>query len=188
MNTLTSTSVLNAIYNRRAVRRYTSDAIEHADLERLIEIATQAPSAMNLQPWSFVVIQGKDRLGEYSERAKSCLLQRDGALADRARILLEQHVNIFHGASTLLVICAIGEGEQELEDCSLAAQTFMLAAYGAGYATCPIGFSRPWLRLAETKRELKIPQDLVPAFPLVIGSAAEHAQPHGRSAPRIIWL
>lgn len=188
MNALTSASLLRAIYDRRAVRRYTNDIIGRADLERLIEIATQAPSAMNLQPWSFVVIQGKERLREYSERAKTYLPQGKGVLAEHARSLLEQHVNIFHDASTLVVICATGEGEQAQEDCSLAAQTFMLAAFGAGYATCPIGFARPWLRLAQTKRELKIPQDLIPAFPVVIGTPAEHAQPHGRDAARIMWL
>jgi nitroreductase len=187
MNTLTSTNLLNAIYDRRAVRKYTKDPIERAVLERLIEIATHAPSAMNLQSWAFAIVQGEDRLRGYSERAKTHLLQGTGALADHARGLLEQHVNIFHDASTLLIVCATGEEEQAQEDCCLAAQTFMLAAFGAGYGTCPIGFSRPWLRLTETKRELGIPQDFVPVFPVVIGIAAERPESHGREPARIMW-
>jgi nitroreductase len=188
MNSTTSADLLTAIYNRRAVRRYTTDPIEQAELERLIEVATQAPSAMNLQPWTFAIVQGKDRLRGYSTRAKAYLLQGSSALADHARTLLEQHVNIFHDAPTLLIICATDDQEQSREDCCLAAQTFMLAAYGAGYATCPIGFSRPWLRLAETKHELGIAQDLVPVFPVVVGIAAEHPPPPGRNPARIMWL
>jgi nitroreductase len=184
---LTTANLLNAIYDRRAVRKYTADVVERGDLERLIAIAIQAPSAMNLQPWAFVVIQGEKRLREYSERAKTHLLQGAGQLADHAR-LLDEHVNIFHDASTLVIICATADEEQAQEDCCLAAQTFMLAAFGAGYATCPIGFSRPWFRLSETKRELGIPQELVPVFPVIIGIPAEHPQPHGRNPARILWL
>ena len=188
MNSANSTDLLTAIYDRRAVRRYATEPIEQAELERLIEIATHAPSAMNRQPWASAIVQGEDRLRGYSTRAKAYLLQASGELADRARTLLEQHVNIFHDAPTLLIICATDEQEQSREDCCLAAQTFMLAAYGAGYATCPIGFSRPWLQLAETKREVGIPQDLVPVFPVVVGVAAEHPPSHGRNPARIVWL
>jgi len=109
MNSANSADLLTAIYDRRAVRRYATEPIEQAELERLIEIATHAPSAMNRQPWASAIVQGEDRLRGYSTRAKAYLLQASGELADRARTLLEQHVNIFHDAPTLLIICATDE-------------------------------------------------------------------------------
>jgi nitroreductase len=184
---LAPTPLLHAIYDRRAVRKYTKDSVAPSVLKALIQAATQAPSAMNLQPWAFVVIQGEERLRSYSERVKTYLLQGTGPLADHARGLPE-HVNIFHDALTLLIICATSNEEQAQEDCCLSAQTFMLAAFGAGYGTCPIGFSRPWLRLSETKRALGIASELVPVFPVVIGIPAEHPVPHGRNTARIEWL
>jgi nitroreductase len=84
MNVLPSTELLNAIYGRRAVRKFTGEQIARPDLERLITTATQAPSAMNLQPWAFAVVQGADRLAEYSERSKRYLMEQQGLLAGHA--------------------------------------------------------------------------------------------------------
>ncbi len=131
MHAQTSTELLNAIYGRRAVRKYAADQLSQSELERLIVIATQAPSAMNLQPWAFAVVWGADRLKEYSECAKSYLLAGSGPLAEHAGTLAPD-VNIFHNAPVLVVICATGDDEQAAEDCCLAAQTFMLAAFWFG--------------------------------------------------------
>jgi hypothetical protein len=62
MKTLQSIEVLNAIYGRRAVRRYTSAPMDARSIEELIDAAIQAPSAMNLQPWEFAVVLGAERL------------------------------------------------------------------------------------------------------------------------------
>jgi nitroreductase len=68
----------------------------------------------------------------------------------------------------------------------LAAENFMLGAYGAGLGTCPIGFSRPWLRLPDTKKELGIPESYEPVFPVVVGHPAESPPFPGRRKPVII--
>ena len=50
--------LMEVIRNRRAVREYTDTSIDRATIERLIEAAVLAPSAMNLQPWAFAVLLG----------------------------------------------------------------------------------------------------------------------------------
>jgi nitroreductase len=102
--------------------------------------------------------------------------------------LLAENVNLFHGAPVLIIICATADDEQAMEDCSLAAQTLMLAASACELGSCPIGFSRPWFRLAETKREIGIPQDLVPAFSLVLGVPNERPERPERHPPRVIHI
>ena len=54
----------DAIRARRNVRSYTSQAIDRADLERVLEAGRRAPSARNWQPWDFVVVTGRDELTE----------------------------------------------------------------------------------------------------------------------------
>lgn len=181
--------LITAIYGRRAIRAFTSEPVGAADVDRLIEAAIQAPSSMGLEPWAFVVIDGADKLKQFSQRAKAHFAPQGLSDAGASRIrgmLADPNFNIFHDAPTLIVVCATNEDPQSAEDCCLAAQNLMLAAHGAGLGTCPIGFSRPWLRLPETKEELRIPPRYVPVFPLVVGRPAEHPLSHGRRKPVVI--
>ncbi len=68
----------DVIKRRRSVRRFRTDDIEEATLRRILDAGLWAPSAGNLQPWGFMVIQDrelKQRLAkihtEYSYRAWS---------------------------------------------------------------------------------------------------------------------
>jgi nitroreductase len=189
MQTTIASDLLGAVYGRRAIRAFTPQPVDRTTLESLIAAAVQAPSSMGLQPWSFVIVEGAERLKTFSAEAKSRYVPPKGVtISEHARMTLDDpDVNIFHDAPVLVVICAVNDDPQSVEDCSLAAQNFMLAAYGAGLGTCPIGFSRPWLRMAEAKRELGIPAGYVPAFPLVLGYPAEKPAPPGRRAPEVIF-
>jgi len=70
--------LMDAIMNRRAAREYAGTPIERATIERLIEAAIAVPSAMNLQPWSFAVLLGRERkdLNAVAEAAESAKLAR----------------------------------------------------------------------------------------------------------------
>jgi len=43
--------------HQRAIRRFTSEDVDDATIERVIGAATRAPSARNIQPWRFIVIR-----------------------------------------------------------------------------------------------------------------------------------
>ena len=181
--------VLTAIADRRAIRAYKDETVDRETVRRLIDAAARAPSAMDLEPWAFLVFEGASRLSEFSRKAKE-ELRRTAAYSspETRRLLDDPSFDIFYGAPLLLVICATSAQSQAAEDCCLAAQNFMLAAHAEGLATCPIGFARPWLNLPATRRELGIPPALVPVFPLILGRPAEHPARRGRRAPEIHWL
>ena len=44
---------------RHAVKTFNSKTVEYKDLRTAIEIATLAPSANNIQPWKFVIVEDK---------------------------------------------------------------------------------------------------------------------------------
>ncbi len=181
--------LMDAVYHRRSVRSYRDQAVDKATVEALIKAATQAPSAMNQQPWAFAVIQGVPLLARYSDRVKAHLVR---TLTPRSpfkqyRDTLETpDFNVFYGAGTLIVICAKPEGLRAEEDCCLAAQNLMLAAYGMGLGTCPIGFARPWLNLLRVKRELGIPPAYKPVFPVIVGYPLSQTQLVTRREPEIV--
>jgi len=58
------TTLIEAIYKRRSVRGYLDKEVPQETLDRIFEIAQQAPSNCNVQPWKAYVASGelKDRL------------------------------------------------------------------------------------------------------------------------------
>ncbi|HTO86135.1 MAG TPA: nitroreductase family protein [Thermoanaerobaculia bacterium] len=181
--------VLQAIRERRAVRSYTDEVLDRATVERLIHSAVQAPSARDLEPWAFVIFEGRERLRGFSEEAKRVVLHspEEGESSKFRAMLSDPDFNIFYGAPVLVVICATSAQSQAAEDCCLAAQNLMLAAHAEGVASCPIGFARPWLNLPATKVALGIPRDWIPVFPVILGRTREHPASPGRRAPNLMW-
>jgi nitroreductase len=60
-----TTNLVEAIKQRRAARAFKSNAIPEAILQHVLQLALQAPSGFNLQPWRFVVVkeqQNRDKL------------------------------------------------------------------------------------------------------------------------------
>jgi nitroreductase len=167
--------VLRAIYQRRATRHFTDAEVTGAMVGELIRAAAQAPSALNQQPWAFAVLHGRKRLAEYSERAKAHLLRTSDpafGLDPRVDQYANPRINIFHGADTLIVICAKPGRFFPAEDCFLAAENLMLAAEGSGLGSCPVGFARAWFQLPDVKAELGIRSYYAPVLPIVVGHPA----------------
>jgi nitroreductase len=142
--------------------------VERETLEKLLFLATQAPSAINIQPWEMVVVSGEERkqlsrllVKRMKERNISCgpggtkpLPER---FVERQRGLLQcmvpnlplgtefqDYINKgscnFYGAPTAIIL-TIDEAHSKarLTDIGIVAGYLVLAAHGLGLATCPIG-------------------------------------------------
>jgi len=55
-----------AITSRRSIRAFLPTPVARADIERILEVSTRAPSGTNIQPWKVYVLTGaaKERLSE----------------------------------------------------------------------------------------------------------------------------
>jgi len=175
--------LLEAIRQRRAMRAYTPKAVEEATVRDLLEAAVQAPSASNLQPWSFAVIQDRALLRELSEEAKATLAHDPHWKSHLP--LTDPAFDIFYGASTLVVICAKREGFCPVGDCYLAGENLMLAACALGLATCPVGLARDVLQAPSMKKRFGIPPEEQPVLPIVVGYPAVAMPQTKRAAPVI---
>jgi nitroreductase len=179
--------LLDAIESRRAVRSYTAEPVDAATLNELVHIAVQAPSAMNHQPWRFVVVRGAPylrELGVLAARHARAHLPPESPLAQH---LADAGVEIFHGAPALVLVCAEHDEPQAIEDCCLAAMVLMLAAHGSGLGTCWIGLSRPWANSPEGRAALELPASHVAVAPIVIGYPAVMPAPSPRRPPELLW-
>jgi nitroreductase len=183
--------VFEAIRNRRAVREYADTPIDRKTVSRLIEIAIQAPSSMNLQPWAFAVLLDPNRIADLDARAKRWLLDnfsRTGFDLSLRTTLEEPGHLIFYRAPALVLILAKSADPQSAQDCCLAAQNFMLAARNEDLGTCWIGIARPWLSMNAIKAELQVPEDYDIIAPIVLGHPKAWPEPHGRQPAEIHWL
>lgn len=182
--------LLEAIRKRRSVREYTGEPVDDTVLRELIEAAVLAPSAINQQPWTFVVIKDADRLAQISRKAKSHLLK--ASLSEPAHpfreMLNDPDFDIFYHAPALVVIAAADPTDWAVEDCALAAENLMLAAYAMDLGTCWIGFAQNWLATPEGKAELGIPATYAPIAPIVVGHPRRPPPPVPRKNPDILWI
>ncbi len=122
---------ITVLKTRRAVRAYTGEPVAREILEDIVDCGRLAASAINIQPWEFVVI---------TDRA---MLARVAAIADHGKFIAQ-------ASACILVLCR--DTKYYLEDGSAATQNLLLAARAHGLGSCWVaGDKKPY---AETIREL----------------------------------
>ena len=107
------------IRTRRTVRNYRDEPVPAATVRRILEAGRLAPSALNRQPWHFVVVQDRARLREL---AAACSTGRFVAQAALAVVLAVDPANRYHAI-----------------DGARAAQQMELAAWNEGVGMCWVG-------------------------------------------------
>lgn len=181
--------VLEAIKGRRSVRDYTGETVADAVLAELIDAAVTAPSALNEQPWSFVVVKNRALLAEISDKAKAYFLTTPLATYRHLRGLVsDPEFHILHHAPALIVIAASRSTPWAVEDGAVAAQNLMLAAHAAGLGTCWIGLAQAWLGTEDGRSILGLPDSHVPVAPIIVGHPKGVAAAISRKTPKIRWI
>ena len=52
--------LLDGIYTRRSIRRYTSEDVDSEQLREIMRAGSWAPSGLNNQPWRFITVRNPD--------------------------------------------------------------------------------------------------------------------------------
>jgi nitroreductase len=140
--------------------------VEQEKIVKVLEAARLAPSAMNQQPWRFIVVQGKKNVENVVMRA------------------FKEVNQVVVGAPVLIIVCAnpkddvIADGKEfYLLDVGLAVENMLLAATDLGLVTHPMAA----VDEVELRKVLGIPKEVkfVIATPLAYpagGSYEEAAQ------------
>lgn len=183
--------ILDAIARRRSVRAYADRAVSRATVERLIDAAIHAPSAVNRQPWHFTVIQDRALLDTISSRAKQHMLTAIDAGAAPAGFrehLSNPQFQIFYQAPAMVLISGAADDDWVVENIALAAENLMLAAYALGIGSCWIGFAQRWLETKEGSKSIDLPSGLRPIAPIIIGYPSAATPPVPRNPATIHWI
>ena len=140
--------LMEAIKNRRSIRKFTDERVPIEKVERMLEAAMWAPSAQNLQPWYFVVLTKKDDLAFlFSELGTTAFSERkrlEARFKDHPEVVEEtmEFMAAMGGAQTI-VLAFLNKpmySEEMLPSCvesvAAAMQNLVLAAYEEGVASC----------------------------------------------------
>lgn len=156
---------LNALYERRSVRKYKSEQISDGELEQILKAGLCAPSAMNRQPAIIIAVQDKDTIA-YMSKLNAQVMGSNG--------------DPFYGAPTVLVVLAEADNINAVKDGSLVLGNLMNAAHALGVGSCWIHRAREEFASDEGKALLKrwgIEGDWVGVGHCILGYAAEPAAP-----------
>jgi nitroreductase len=172
-----SNAVLDNIYGRRSVRNYSDKEVPDEIIKEIIRAGTYAPTAMNQQPWRFVVVKNKKLIEEYDERAKKLFVAafKDTmipAMAAYVRNLSKPEIRLFYGAPVLILVFATPDVVND-HDCALAAENMMLAAQSLGIGSCWIGLALHLGWDAEFLKELGVPEGHKLVAPIIFGYPAK---------------
>ncbi|MFO8016969.1 MAG: nitroreductase family protein [Candidatus Woesearchaeota archaeon] len=130
---------IETIKARRSVRSFNDKPIPDGIIDELIECGRYAPSAMNQQPWRFMVIKDRDMIRQMSESIADEAKEKNPRIAERAGTMEDP---IFYNAPLLIMVLRPKDDEWAKFDCSAAAQNMMLAARSLGIGSCAIGMAK----------------------------------------------
>lgn len=152
---------------RRSIRRYQADRpVEREKIETLLRAAMCAPSACNLQPWEFIVVQGEEPM-----TALRATISMGDYNAPLAVVVLANPANIPWS----------GNGYQI--DCAAAIENMLLAATAMGLGSVWLGsYDGPALR-----RLYNIPESVVPVGVVYFGYPDQERPPVSWYTPEAVY-
>lgn len=165
-------AVLENIHSRKSVRQFTSDPVSEKQVETLLRAAMAAPTAVNYQPWRFVVVTERAELDEISEILPYAKMLKQAPLAI-----------IVCGETTWMG--GIGNPYWQ-QDCAAATENLLLAAEALGLGAVWTGVYPNEDLYPKLHDYLNLPANIQPLCCIPVGHPAGKTQPRDKWKPENI--
>ena len=159
--------VMDNILSRKSVRQFTGEAVSPDKVEQLLRAGMAAPSAVNKQPWFFIVVDNADLIKQLGD---SLPASRMGNNASLGIIPCGDFNNTLDGPAR----------DFWIQDCSAVTENILLAAHSMGLGavwTALTITSDDDARTDKARAILNIPEHLHPLCIITIGVPAEDPAP-----------
>lgn len=158
-----SQAAIENIMTRTSIRQYKDQPVEQEKIDIMLKAAMAAPTAVNLQPWHFIVINDKNTIKLLSG---------------------QQPTN----APLMIAVCGdtdkttMPDGNGKLpdfwvQDVSAATENLLLAAHAQGLGAVWTGVYPVMERVAEVANVLNCPNNIIPLAVVRIGYPDESPEP-----------
>lgn len=165
-------AVLENIHSRKSVREFTSEPVSDADIQTILKAAMAAPTAINFQPWRFVVVNEREALDSLADQLPYAKMLKQAPLA--------------------IVVCGetLWMGGEENPfwslDCSAATQNLLLTAEALGLGAVWTAAYPDADRCKAISDALGLPSTVKPLCVVPIGHPAGENQPRDKWKPENI--
>jgi nitroreductase len=156
-------AAIENIMTRTSIRQFKDQPVEQEKIDIMLKAAMAAPTAVNLQPWHFIVINDKKVIDQLAGPRPT-------------------------NAPLLIAVCgdtdktSMPDGRGKLpdfwvEDVSAATENLLLSAHALGLGAVWTGAYPAMERVAEIANVLNCPQNIVPVAVVCVGYPDESPEP-----------
>ena len=158
------------ILNRKSVRKYSDKKVEQEKIDTILKCAMAAPSAVNKQPWEFLVITDKEKLEKIAEIAPNASYAKNSQVT--------------------IIVCGNKNLSEKfwLQDCCAVSENILLAteALGLGAVWCFVYPSDE--RILAIKQLFNLSEEIVPVNIIPIGYPFTKEEPKQKYNPEKIHV
>jgi len=150
---------LKNIRNRRSTRAFLPEQLNAAHVKDIIDAGIYAPSANNMQPWHFTIIQRKDIIDRLSKAFKEIAKKSDNEYI--RRFADNEKFHVFYNAPTVVLVSGEKSNKAAPVDCAVAVENMLIAAQSLEIGACWVGLITYLLNSEEGIefiKELEIPE------------------------------
>lgn len=154
---------LTIIHNRKSVRSFTGQSVGKDILEKIVRAGMAAPTAVNMQPWSFVVVTNRKTLDTLAAGLP--------------------YAKMLEKAGAAIIVCALPDKAYEksrefaIIDCTCASENILLAVEALGLGAVWTAAYPDASRMDFVRKTLGIPQDVIPLNVIPVGHPTGKDQP-----------
>lgn len=159
-------AAIENIMTRTSIRQFKAQPVEQDKVDILLKAAMAAPTALNLQPWHFIVINDKETIALLSGKRPTSAPLMIAVCGDTDKTMLPD-------GSTKLP-------DFWVEDVSAATENLLLAAHALGLGAVWTGVYPAMDRTAEVANVLNCPQNIVPLAVVRVGYPDESPEPKNK--------
>jgi nitroreductase len=163
---------LTVIYNRKSVRNFTGQSVSKDALDKIIRAGMAAPTAVNRQPWAFVVVTDRKTLDTLAAGLP--------------------YAKMLDKAGAAIIVCVIPEKangkspELAIIDGTCASENILLAAEALGLGAVWTAAYPYKDRMDVARKTLNIPQDIIPLNVIPVGHPTGTDKPKDKYKPENI--
>ena len=148
---------LKVIFNRRSIRQYNNETIGNETIEIILKAGMYAPSAVNKQPWHFIVFRNR----EFMEKI----------------VAFHPNASMLRNANAAILVCWDEHLQHDTGygpvDCAAATQNILLAAHSLGLGSVWVGIYPRLQRMESVHALFELPGHIQPFAIISLGYPAE---------------
>lgn len=174
-NLTTLNETIKTIHQRKSVRHFSDKEVTKEQLEAIVRAGMAAPTAINTQPWQFLVVTDKELKAKYAEN--------------------NRQAEMINKCQALVIICGdmnIGNERSQafwVQDVSAATENLLLAVESLGLGAVWTGVYPIEERVKEVKEKFALPEKVIPLCVVLVGYPdGDYDQPKDKWKPeRLHW-